>query len=578
MKNITCYIDIKNILENVHIPFILFDLNGKIDFFNTEASTLLSIPNSQALGGNITDYFPQINLHSILKKSKNNEPINIIKDDNKINHNIFLVTDLKNKVIGFADKLDSDISNYKSSSFELSSDIKSMFESSYDGIWITDHEGKVLFTNLANEKISGFTKKDVVGKYTSELLNENWFSHSVTIDVLNTKKRETVMCYNYKTNKHVIATGNPIFNRDGTINYIYTNIRDITALTNLKAKLENQDQHINRQKSEIEHLKSLQFVAKDIIVSSEKMKLVCETANKVAKFDCAVLLFGKSGTGKEVITKTIVRASNRCDNPFVKINCGAIPENLIESELFGYEKGSFTGANQNGKLGLFEVAQTGTILLDEVSELPLNLQVKLLRVIQEKELVRVGGTRPISLDVRIIATTNKDLKELIDKKLFREDLYYRLNVVTIHIPPLNERPEDITALIEYFLNYFNLKYHLNKVISPEVIEILQHYAWPGNVRELENLIESLAILSNENVITRTCLPPILLENMNYNKPVVEISGILPLKEATNLLEECLIKKALKKYGSTRKAAEALMVDQSTIVRKAQKLNISSTDF
>ena len=574
MKNITCYINTKKILEDVHVPFILFDLNGVIHFFNTEASTLLSISNSQALGKNINDYFPQINLASILE---NNETIHIINSDNRINHTIFSVTDSKNKIIGFGDKLHEGISDYHASSFELSSDIKNMFESSYDGIWITDHEGKVLFTNLANEKISGFTKKDVIGKYTSELLKENWFSHSVTIDVLNSKKRETVMCYNYKTNKHVITTGNPIFNRDGTINYIFTNIRDITALTNLKAKLENQNQHISRQKSEIEHLKSLQSVAKDIVVCSEKMKAVYDIATKVAKYDCSVLVFGKSGTGKEVITKTIVKASNRCDNPFIKINCGAIPENLIESELFGYEKGSFTGANQNGKLGLFEVAQTGTILLDEVSELPLNLQVKLLRLIQEKELVRVGGTHPISLDVRIIATTNKDLKELIDKKLFREDLYYRLNVVTINVPPLSERPEDVSALIDYFLSYFNAKYNLNKVISPDVLEVLQNYSWPGNVRELENLLESIVILSNDKVITKKCLPAILLQNMDYNKPLIDIQGIIPLKEATNLLEECLIKRALKKYGSTRKAAEILMVDQSTIVRKAQKLNISVTD-
>lgn len=578
MKNFTEYIDINNFLENTDVAFIFFDLNGKIVFFNTQASKLLNILSNDILGKHINDYFPTINLNKVLKNNLNIESINTTHNDIVIIHKIFLVTDSKNNVIGFADKLDDNVSNYDDSLINLSSETREMLESSYDGIWITDHEGKVLFTNQANEKISGFTKTDVLGKYTSELLKENWFSRSVTIDVINTKRRQTIMCDNYKTHKQVIVTGNPIFNKDRTIKYIFNNIRDITSLTNLKAKLENQNKRINRQMSEIEHLKSLQYKSKDIIVCSDKMKSVTALARRVAIYDSTVLIVGESGSGKEVIAETIVKASNRCDNPFIKINCGAIPENLIESELFGYEKGSFTGANQSGKLGLFEVAQTGTLLLDEVTELPLNLQVKLLRVIQEKEIVRIGGTNPIPLDVRIIAATNKDFKELIAKKVFREDLYYRLNVVTINVPPLRERPEDITALINYFLSCINSKYNLDKTMAPDVVQILQNYLWPGNVRELENLIESLVILSEDNLITKDFLPPILLQRSDYNKPLIDVTGILPLKEAILLLEECLIKRALLKYGSTRKAAEVLMIDQSTVVRKAQKLNISSKDL
>lgn len=461
--------------------------------------------------------------------------------------------------------------------FNLPAEIVQFFESSYDGVFITDGEGAVLYTNYANEKISGYTKDDVVGKKIQNLAKEKWFSHSVTLDILTSKKRETILCTNYITGKEVIVTGNPIFSENGELKYVFNNIRDVTDLVAQKKLIEEKEKFIDKQNNELEHLRSLQFkMKKKFVICSDKMKKAFQLAQHVAKFDSTVLILGESGSGKEGIAETIVKSGDRRNNPFIKINCGAIPENLLESELFGYEKGAFTGANPKGKMGKFEIAQTGTIFLDEVAELPLNLQVKLLRALQEKEIVRVGGSDPIELDVRIIAATNKSIIDMIDNNTFREDLYYRLNVVSITVPPLRERIEDIEPLVEHFLKRFNDKYSLTKAISNEVIKLLCEYNWPGNVRELENVTESLIILSQNQIITKEDLPNKLIANTKKTSSVVEVNEIIPLKEAESYLEKKLIKKAMAKYGSTRKAAEALKVDQSTIVRKIKKLNIDLT--
>jgi transcriptional regulator with PAS, ATPase and Fis domain len=318
-------------------------------------------------------------------------------------------------------------------------------------------------------------------------------------------------------------------------------------------------------------------LTKDKIIlepTSRQMKKVMEMSVHVGKFDCTVLIQGESGVGKEIIAQTIVQSSERKEGPFIKINCGAIPETLLESELFGYEKGAFTGADPKGKTGMFEMANKGTILLDEVGEIPISLQVKLLRVLQEKEIIRVGGTKPIKLNIRIIAATNQNLEEMVREGTFREDLYYRINVVSIIIPPLRKRPDDIPALTKHFLHKFNKKYNLNKSISPQLQDLLLTYPWPGNVRELQNLIENLVILTQDDVITPEHLPAKFLEHRNNVTPnLVEINKILPLKEAVNILETNLIKEAMQRFGTTRRAASILKVDQSTLVRKMQKHKI-----
>ncbi len=458
-----------------------------------------------------------------------------------------------------------------SNGFTLTDEIIRILESSYDGLWITDGKGKVLYTNLANERLTGIKREDVVGKMTHDLINQKLFSVSATLAVMNEHKRVTIMGYNYKTNKQVLITGNPIFNSDGEIAFIVNNVRDITEFDNLRKELNDKDKIIDQQKIEIEKLRnSKKPLNRGYIFRSGIMSEIFELTQRVGRFDLNVLILGESGSGKEVVADSIVDASDRRDKPFIKVNCGAIPESLLESELFGYEKGAFTGANQKGKIGMFELANGGTILLDEVADIPLNLQVKLLRAIQGKEIMRLGGSKTINLDVRIIAATNKNLEEMSREGLFREDLFYRLNVVGITVPPLRERREDIPVLIHHFLKKFAEKHKVEKSIETDVTDFLCNYSWPGNVRELENLIENLVVLTREPVIGKMHLPERMLRDTNEGFPIIDLHGIMPLKEAVGILEDKLIEMAMHEYGTTRKAAHALGVDQSTIVRKLNK--------
>lgn len=303
------------------------------------------------------------------------------------------------------------------------------------------------------------------------------------------------------------------------------------------------------------------------ISRSSKMKEVLEIVRKISYVDSIVLLLGKSGTGKSMIAKMIHKYSSRSDKNFLSVNCGAIPEPLMEAELFGYTHGSFTGGQKGGKKGIFEMANEGTLFLDEVGEIPLNLQVKLLEVLQENCIRPVGGTKQIPVDVRIIAATNQNLRELVEKKKFREDLYYRLNVVPIEIPPLCERKEDIEYLSRLFLEKLISKYAMFKRINFEVLEVFREYEWPGNVRELENIIERLFITTEQNEIQLQHLPAYFCHAKDKNRINSGEIPIMPLKEAKRMVEKQLITKAYDLYKSTYKVAELLQTNQSTIARK-----------
>ena len=376
------------------------------------------------------------------------------------------------------------------------------------------------------------------------------------------------MCNNPRTCLTVLATATPVFNEAGDIQYIFNNVRDITALNEMRESLQDKDEIIRQQNSQLETMK-LRLGVGTIIANSKAFTQVVELARRAATFDGAtVLILGESGTGKEVISELIVNTSPRRDKPYLQINCGAIPENLIESELFGYEKGAFTGADAKGRKGLFEAANGGTVFLDEIGDLPLHMQVKLLRVLQQKRIVRIGGTETVNLDVRIIAATNKDLKQMVKEGRFREDLYYRLNVVPIEIPPLRDRKEDILPLVNHFLTVANRKYHTNKSIYSDTIDVLESYSWPGNVRELENLMENLVITTPGDIIRRENLSE-RLKFSTEDRGFTEDTEVITLKETVERAEYMAIQKAIRQCGSIRKAAVALGVDPSTIVRKQQ---------
>jgi len=313
---------------------------------------------------------------------------------------------------------------------------------------------------------------------------------------------------------------------------------------------------------------------KQFVVHSKLMRDLVKMTIRVAKVESTVLIQGESGVGKELIADVIHANSSRNNGPLIKINCGAIPENLLESEFFGYEPGAFSGASRKGKIGLFELATGGILFLDEIGDMPLNLQVKLLRVLQDKEITRVGGIKPIKVDIRILTGTNRNLSEMISNRMFRQDLYYRLNVVPIHVPALRERREDIPVLTGYFLEYFNRKYHtsdIDKVLEPEVIACFMKHDWPGNVRELENLIERLVVTTAHDNISVNDLPT-SLDNLN-NEPLGYQTNI-SLRCAVEETERKLLQYAFARYNSTYEVARVLEINQSTVVRKAAKYGIT----
>lgn len=458
---------------------------------------------------------------------------------------------------------------YHGNSLELEEEFDAVVsELGFDELWVTDHEGNVIKVNKKSESFCEVTAAEIIGKNVKELEKMGLFSPSVTVKAIE-KKRRVTMVQTTKSGKKLILSSTPIFNNDDQIVRFVNQGWDITGLNNLRQRVEETEKLLDIYQNEISKLRNEKMVSEEIITASPVMQSILKVVERVALVDSTILVGGESGVGKGIIAGQIHKLSYRRSRPFITINCGAIPETLFESEVFGYEPGSFTGARKEGKKGLLEAAQGGTVFFDEVSELPLSIQVKLLHVIQEKRMMRVGGEEAVNVDIRIIAATNKDLKKMVSEGKFREDLFYRLNVVPLEIPPLRQRKEDIPVLSQYFCRQINIKYGFHKKLSSNVIEILDEYDWPGNVRELENLIERLLVTTEDHEILPEHLPAYICDSSGYAQNVI-VLNLCPLNEAIELLERQLLKKALLKYKNTSEIAKALGVSQSTIVRKMQR--------
>ena len=319
------------------------------------------------------------------------------------------------------------------------------------------------------------------------------------------------------------------------------------------------------------------FGVQNYIATSDSMIRIFTKAKQVAPYPTTILLLGGTGVGKEVVSTFIHRNSGRADKPFIKINCSAIPEPLMESELFGYEKGAFTGAREKGKMGLFELANRGTILLDEIGDMSLSLQAKLLRTIQENEIMRVGGSHPIRLDVRLIAATSRNMEEMVAGGDFLDALYYRLNVVELQIPSLRERQEDIIPLAEFYLQHFCEKYKLDKEFAPDVRACFMQYGWPGNVRELRNTVENLTVSSTGPRIVREDLPARMANQAPPSTQVHPQYKGTTMKQAVESLQRELVTAAIRREGSLRKAAAALDMDPTTLSRLVKKLGVELSE-
>ena len=446
-------------------------------------------------------------------------------------------------------------------------EMEAVIESMFDGLYVTDGQANTLRINKGFERVMGISQEQCVGRNMAELVKEGVFSRSGTLVALETGERATISL-TASTGKEALVTSNPIYDENGKIIMVVTNVRDITELNTLQRKLARVEGLQELYKTELKQMKLEN--SRSLIMTSAKMKELVNMVIRVAAVDSTVLIQGESGVGKELIAEIIHSNSNCKDGPFIRVNCGAIPDNLLESELFGYDAGAFTGASKGGKPGLFELARGGIIFLDEIGELPLNLQVKLLRVLQDKNIMRVGGIEPIKIECRVIAGTNRNLIAMIDNNQFRLDLFYRLNVIPITVPPLKERREDIPVLMNYFINIFNQKYGMNKRLDTGVYNTLADYSWPGNVRELENLMERLVVTCINDIISVKDLPVNIMNGSNRPR---DGKQLIPLKQALENTERELLEIAFASYRSSHQIARVLEVNQSTVVRKAHKYGI-----
>ena len=449
---------------------------------------------------------------------------------------------------------------------QLYESLDTIFQDSLDGFFITDGEGNVLKVNKSYEEMSGITSEEIIGQNMHDL-ESTLINYSASLIVLKTRQTATIEQNFLRTGRRAYITSTLVFSPEGKIIMVISNTRDFKMIEELRQQLSEQMVQVSEYKEKIRALTQQNIDRSQFLVNDPKMYEILYSATKVADKDTTVLIQGETGTGKELLAHFIHQNSSRRYNPMLSVNCGAIAKDLIESELFGYEGGAFTGALSKGRPGYFEVANGGTLFLDEIGEMPMNVQMKLLRALQENEIMRLGSSQPRKIDVRVIAATNRDLKEMIDANQFRSDLYYRLNVVNLEIPPLRERKKDIIPLAQHFLNQFNAKFKTHKTLSPYSCKTLEEYNWPGNVRELKNTIEKMVILSDEDIISSAELwsseSSLIKDNVQLGN--IQLKTILEQIELKYIREYCSL------YGTLEKTAEKLDMNLKTLSRRKKHL-------
>ncbi|MPQ43756.1 sigma 54-interacting transcriptional regulator [Clostridium tarantellae] len=553
----------EQVLENVPIGIIVIDLYQNIININDYSLKLIGKSYDDVIGKPILEALPTINLTSIVdKKLKLTQFGEILHVNNKIalvNSTPLFIND---KIIGAVSVIQdvSDLVGMK----EINEKFKKILENSQDMICFLDEQGKVNYVNPAYIKTFANHSKDIIGKDINEISPYGFRAKAFN------KKMALNDVIHHKEGIKVISNIEPLF-IDNEFKGVISTSKPINVLKDIIYKLNKSEEELNYYKKEFLKQISKDSSFKDIIGFNRTLHDMIYICQKASESTSTVLVRGESGTGKELIAKAIHNNSNRKDKPFVRVNCAAIPENLLESELFGYEKGAFTGAIKE-KPGKFAIADSGTIFLDEIGDMPLSMQVKLLRVLQEREIERIGAIHSQKIDVRVIAATNRNLEKMMKESTFREDLYYRLNVLAVNLPPLRERKEDIPPLIEHFIKKLNNKLNKNILgIDKDALSLLEEYSWPGNIRELENIIERCMNFCDEKYISSAYLP-------SYMKPLKKLDYSLNLDE-NNILtfeeyEKQIIELAMKKYKTYNKAGKALGLTHRTISLKCKKYNIN----
>ncbi len=558
-----------NIIDFTRQGVIAINSEGKIAFINGTAARIVGTDEKSAVGCHIKKLVANTGLLEALKIGHNEQNQRIVINGHMTLANRIVIKK-DGKIMG-ALGIFQDMSELEKLSHELESvkavnrDLDGVFESVADGLVLVDNKGIVLRINKTYKTMTGISDEEYAGKHVHQLIEEGYIGRSLSDKVI--ERQAVYSTVDVRNGKELLLTANPVFDEHGNISRVITVARDTTELSNLKNRLAESEAVRNTYYEELKKLHA-QMPRTRIIANGPIMKQKIELALHVAQVDSSVLILGESGTGKDLFARLIHRASKRALKSFVDINCGAVPSNLLESEFFGYEQGAFTGALKGGKQGLFELAQGGTLFLDEVGELPLDLQVKVLKAVQNKQIARIGGNKTINLDVRIIAATNRDLEKMVQEKTFRQDLFYRLNVIPIVLPPLRERKEDITPLINEFLLKFNTRYGYQKWIHPDFINCMMSYNWPGNVRELENTIERAVVSCRDDCINLDCVRESGSRYM-FNS----CTSLSSLKQSREREEKRALEEAYERTQSTRKTAEMLGISQPSVVKKMKKYGI-----
>jgi len=570
-------ISYEQIFNATNNGIIATDVSGTIVYINQQAEKMLGCSAEKHTGIFISELLPitgpqvmeclktgtsKWGHHVIGEKLDMVLHITLIRKGIKIDGTVCNFQDMKQLKIS-PDELES--SSY------LNQQLKTIFKASHDGIWVCDGHGKVIDINEASEKLNGIHAKHIIGKNVTDLVNGGLFDRSVTLEVLKTKRQVSVIQEIKRTKKILLATGTPAFDDEGNIFLVVVNERDMTQLNAIQKQLEQSRMVTEKYKNKLAELSLLELKDQEIVAEDKKMRQVLHLALKLAHLSASdILILGESGTGKGLLAKFIHKNSNRSKKPFIQINCAALPENLLEAELFGYEKGAFTGARQEGKAGLFELAHEGTLFLDEIGDLPHSLQAKLLKYLDDHEVMRLGGLKSKKIDCTVIAATNRDLEGLAQQKRFRRDLFFRLNTFTIRIPPLRERTDDIFELVNFYMQKYGKTYRLNRRISPDALKVLQAYPFPGNVRELKNILKKAVVMSENESVDEMINQSLSVDAGHCVTPSVHAHQGKGMTDQVLDVEKEILQNAMTHCKSTRQMARYLKISQPTVVRKLKK--------
>ncbi len=526
-------------------------------------------------GSSLPEHFPQL-WQQVLETLRDKQPrfdLSVVKEGHEFQVTaspILSGAKVCGAICVFSENTEIEVIARKMRDFrELSQELAVILDSCYEGLWVYDGQGNVLRCNAAAERINNLRAEDYIGRNIHDLIGTNFVERSATLEVMEKKKPVSFLC-STKNGRKLLKSGTPIFDEDGELSKVVVSERDITEMDEMQRQLEEEAALKDQFQHQILEMQQAEHASTKIIANSPAMIRALNQAIKVSQADSSVLILGESGVGKGLFADLIHMRSRRAEKPLIKINCGAIPETLIESELFGHEKGAFTGA-QGAKPGHIELADGGVLFLDEIAELPLASQVKLLRFLEDGKVTRLGGTKAKQVDVRILAATHGDLEEMVERKEFRLDLYYRLNVIPLRIPSLRDRKDCIVPLVQHYLELFNQRNGTNKRITSAAMDVLLSYDWPGNVRQLMNICERILVMADGDLIDIQDLPQRIAGGAaNRAMPTERLT----LQQSLESFERSLLVEAMEEYGNQYKVADALGINQSTVARKLKRYGIS----